>query len=56
MIASTLKKERMNRNMTLAELSKASGVPKSTISELENNVHSTSFMKLFKIVRALASK
>lgn len=48
-----LKAEREKRSLSIGELSRLSGVAKSTISETENNIHLPKLTTLAKLVEAL---
>lgn len=51
-MSNTIKTEREKKGLSQRELARISGVPKSTINDMENGV-SPRFNSLFKVVRAL---
>ena len=55
MMGSVIRKERENQGLSQGELSRKAGVPRTTITDLENGTHTTRFDNLAKVVRALSS-
>jgi DNA-binding XRE family transcriptional regulator len=53
MMGSTLRNKRNELGLSLAQLSKLSGVPKSTINDAELGTHAVRFEKLVKIINTL---
>jgi transcriptional regulator with XRE-family HTH domain len=53
MIGAKVKQLRQNRGLTLEQLSKISGISRSSISELENNISSPTAKTVSALAKAL---
>jgi DNA-binding XRE family transcriptional regulator len=55
-LGQTIKKIRLEKNLTQAQLGKLVGVKKAQISKIENNLNDARFETILKVFRALNAK
>ena len=55
-LGNTIKKIRLEKNMTQAQLGELVGVKKAQISKIENNLNDARFETILKVFRALNAK